>query len=220
MKKEQLLQFLSERIIETKKDQPVLVGIDGVDASGKTTLAEDLANYLKNFNRNIIRASIDGFHNPEKIRYQRGRDSFEGYYYDSFNHKAVTGNLLSPLKTGNLEYRRAVFDYRIDSEVDSCIEKATNDSILLMEGVFLFRPELLSYWDIKIFLDVPFESTVKRAIKREAEIEHLGEESQIIEKYRKRYIPGQELYFKEANPKKKADIIIDNTDFNNPIIML
>ena len=219
MTRNELLQFLAERILGIQKDSPVLIGIDGVDASGKTTLANELAEYLQDENRNIIRASIDGFHNPEKVRYVKGKDSPEGYYYNSFNHEAIAKVLLNPLSSGKLEYKTAVFDYRTDSEVVLLTQKATDDSMLIMEGIFLFRPELIKYWDLKIFLDVDFKFTVQRAIKRAAEREHIGSDQEIIDKYNARYIPGQKLYLQEANPKDKADIVIDNSEFEKPKII-
>ena len=82
----------------------------------------------------------------------------------------------------------------------------------------MFRPELVNYWDIKIFVDVDFKITVKRAVKRAAEREYIGAEQEILNKYEQRYIPGQQLYFEKAQPKEKVDIIIDNSDFKNPVI--
>ena len=200
-----------------EKAHPLRVGIDGVDASGKTVLANALGDYLKCSERMIIRASVDGFHNPKSIRYRTGANSPEGYYKDSFNNQAIIDNLLVPLgELGNLKYRKAIFDFRTDREVVSPIQTAKTDSILIMEGVFLFRPELVEYWDLRILVDADFKTTVARALKRDGY--YLGSEQNIIEKYNKRYVPGQQIYFREANPKEMAHIIIDNNDFENPII--
>jgi len=217
MKQQELIKYLAEVILNTKRHHPVRVGIDGVDASGKTTLANLLADYLKSQNVDIIRASIDGFHNPKTIRYQKGRNSPEGYYKDSFNNQAIVDNLLAPLgNNGNLEYKKAIFDFKTDSEVVSPVETAKKDSILIMDGVFLVRPELVDYWDLKIFIEADFKITVSRASKRDGY--YLGSEQEILDKYNQRYVPGQQLYFKEAKPQEKADIIIENSDFENPVI--
>jgi len=50
------------------------------------TLADVLAAPLARLGRPVIRASIDGFHNPGAIRYARGKFSPEGYYFDSFDY--------------------------------------------------------------------------------------------------------------------------------------
>ncbi|MBD3280959.1 AAA family ATPase, partial [Candidatus Dojkabacteria bacterium] len=198
---------------------PILVGIDGVDGSGKTTLADNMAKRIEKSGRQIIRISIDGFHNPSAIRYKQGKNSAKGYYQDSFNYNLLIDNLLEPLSTGNLEYLEQVFDYRTDKEVRLRKKKAGKDSILLMDGVFLFRPEIVDYWDIKVFLDVSFNEILSRVVRRTKDQETLGSQNEIIEKYENRYIPGQKLYFKEANPKEMVDILIDNADFDNPVII-
>ncbi len=75
---------------------------------------------------------------------------------------------------------------------------------------------MLNYWDLRIFLDVDFEHTVARAVKRDGW--YLGSEQETTAIYNERYVPGQTLYFQEANPKEVADIVVDNNDFQNPII--
>lgn len=214
-----LFRYLSEAILGYKKDLPVLAGIDGVDASGKTTLADKLADYLEKSNRQIIRASIDGFHNPSNVRYRQGRESPSGYYRDSFNHEFIIERLLRPLGTGNLRFKEKVFDYRLDKEVNTPEKKAGKDAILIMDGIFLFRPELIRYWDIKIFLDVGFDVILQRAILRSKNRKDPDTEQDIIDLYSRRYIPGQKLYFQEAHPQEKADILIDNNDYDNPFII-
>lgn len=217
MKQQKLIRYLAEAIFRTKRHHPVRVGIDGVDASGKTTLANSLTDYLKSQNRDVIRASIDGFHNPKLVRYQKGRNSPEGYYYDSFNNQAIIDNLLAPLgKNGNLKYKKEIFDFKTDKEVVLPLEAAEIDSTLIMDGVFLFRPELINYWDLKIFLEADFKTTVSRATKRDGY--YLGSEQEIVDKYNQRYIPGQQLYFQECRPQGVADIVVNNSDFENPII--
>ena len=66
----------------------VLVGVDGPDAAGKTTLANRLAAALGTHNVGsvkdatgapaVIRASVDRFHRPRAERYRRGEASPEG----------------------------------------------------------------------------------------------------------------------------------------------
>jgi uridine kinase len=214
-----LFRYLSEVILGYRKELPVLVGVDGVDASGKTKLAGKLAAYLEKSNRQIIRASIDGFHNPSSVRYKQGRESPSGYYRDSFNDEIIIEKLLRPLGTGNLRFKEKAFDYRLDKEVNAPEQKAKKDAILIMDGIFLFRPELINYWDIKIFLDAGFDVILQRAIKRAKDRKGPDTEQDIIDLYNRRYIPGQKLYFQEAHPREKADIVIDNNDYDNPFIL-
>jgi len=212
-----LIARLSERILSTKTPHPLRVAIDGMSTSGKTTLADALATTLINSlhvqKRTVIRASIDGFHNPKEIRYKRGQNSPEGYYCDSFNNEAIIKNLLAPLgQNGNLKYKKAVFNFRTDSKVDSPTLVAEKDSILIMDGIFLMRPELKDHFDLKILLLVNEETVINRALNRDS---FLGSKKEILEKYTARYTPGEKLYFEDAKPTEKADIVIDNNDFEN-----
>ncbi len=219
MNKKELLEFLEKKIIEKKENKPLLVWINWVDASWKTLLSKELYNYLKNLNYDVINASIDWFHNSKDIRYKRWKNSPEWFYYDSYNYNKVSELLLDPINQDNLQYKTSYFDYRTESKTNCSWKKATKDSILLMEGIFIFRPEFIKYWDLKIFIDVPFDITLERALKRIDEINHIGSKQKIIDSYKNRYIPWQQLYFNEAHTKEKADIVIDNTDFTNPIIL-
>ncbi len=111
MTRVQVISDLVDIISNIKLNHPVRVGIDGVDASGKTMLADELANSLQIKDCNVILISVDDFHNPSKIRYQQGRNSPQGYYEDSFNYNAIITNVLKPLgPEGNLKYKSAFFD--------------------------------------------------------------------------------------------------------------
>jgi uridine kinase len=101
VKPSQLLAEIARRVIAVERSHPTRVAIDGVDAAGKTTLAGELVSFIEAYERPVIRASIDGFHNPASIRYQRGTTSPEGYYYDSFNYQALKDLLLIPLVPGS-----------------------------------------------------------------------------------------------------------------------
>lgn len=85
--RQRLVEYLSGHILDGHRNRPFRVGIDGIDASGKTVLAEDIADALKGSGRQAIRASVDGFHNPKKVRYMKGRLSPEGYFHDSFDNR-------------------------------------------------------------------------------------------------------------------------------------
>ena len=127
--------------------------------------------------------------------------------------------MLEPLKNNEPAYRAEVFDYRTEAKIDSKTRDAEPGSILIMEGVFLFRPEIVRFWDVKLFLDIGFEESIARAVHRESDKAHLGANKEIISKYKTRYIPGQQLYFEQVNPRETADIVIDNRDFENPQIV-
>ncbi len=207
---------LVARILAIEGTHPLRVGIDGVDAAGKTTLADELAPGIEAAGRQAIRASIDRFHNPASVRYQRGRESPEGYYRDSFDHEALFECLLRPLGPGGTRrFRREAFDHRTDSSVDAPIEIGEPDAVLLFDGIFLHRPELLPHWDFSVFLDVDFSITVPRAERRD----RTSPADEVRRLYAARYVPAQRLYLASERPATRASLVVDNTDPENPVVV-
>jgi uridine kinase len=214
MRRFMLIEMLSERIVGVTRPHPVLIAIDGVDGVGKTMLADELADAVSAKGRPVIRASIDGFHNPRIVRYRLGRNSPEGYFRDSFNYEALTTLLLAPLGPGGTRlYRSAVFNYRTDSEMSPPFETADQNAILLFDGIFLHRTELLSYWDLSIFLDAPFEVTIPRAAGRD------GSSPDVNAPENRRYVEGQQLYLRTCEPKRAATIVINNENLASPEVV-
>ncbi len=189
--------------------------LDGIDAAGKTTLANELAPLIEEHGRVVIRASIDGFHRPRTERYRQGPDSPQGYYEDAFDYAALQDALLQPLgPTGNRRYRRAVFDFRTDTPLTTDEEHAPLDAVLLVDGVFLLRSALNHLWDYRIFVQVNFEVALRRAMERDQSL--FGDAQAVQTRYLQRYIPGQQLYFQRDHPQERADVIIDNNDYASP----
>ena len=218
MERPELIENLASAIVALPHSHPIRVAIDGVDASGKTTLADELAPAVTALGKSVIRASIDGFHNPAAIRKRRGPLSPEGYYHDSFNTDALVKSLLQPLGPGgSLVFRRAIFDFRTDQPVDAPLEQAQSNAILLFDGVFLLRPGLREHFDFSIFLRADFSTTVERAERRDLSL--FGTVEEIRRRYQERYVPGQRLYLSEVQPEHWASVVIDNNDPLRPIVL-
>ncbi|CAA9290843.1 MAG: Uridine kinase [uncultured Chloroflexi bacterium] len=216
--RDQLLQHLADLITRIERPHPIRVAIDGVDGAGKTMLADELVRHFEHRGRHVIRASIDGFHRPRAERYRRGSDSPEGFYHGSFDHAALRADLLEPCGPGGLRrYRHAVFDWRADAPVDAPPDEAPADAVLLFDGIFCQRPELIDHWDLRIFLDVPFEETWRRMAVRDLTPTSSLEEME--RRFRTRYAPGQQLYLATAQPRERAHIVIDNTDPCHPLMI-
>ena len=128
----QCIRELASFIVNAKMEFPLRVGIDGIDAAGKTFLADKIANQLNILDVPVIRASIDGFHHPQHIRYQKGSYSPEGYYDDSFNYDQLISNVLAPLDPqGNRVCRLTVFDFQSETEISGEEIKVSDSHILI-----------------------------------------------------------------------------------------
>lgn len=217
MERRELIESLARRIAAIRRPHPVRVAVDGIDASGKTAFADELAPFIEALGRPVIRASIDGFHNPAAIRRRRGPTSPEGYFHDSFNHGALVESLLQPLGPGgSLSYCLAVFDFRLDEPVHAPTERARPDAVLILDGVFLLRPELREHFEYSVFLHADFRVTLARAEHRDLPV--FGSVEEIRRRYHQRYIPGQQLYLTKVQPERLASVVIDNNDPIQPFV--
>ncbi len=218
----QILQELSDLLLEVPRAHPLRVAIDGIDAAGKTVLADELAELILKRGRPVIRASVDGFHRPRQERYRLGPDSPQGYYFDSFDYPAFLDSLLLPLGPGGeRRYRRAAFDHRRDTFLLEVWEIAPEDSLLLVDGIFLLRPELNPAWDFRIFVKIFFETSVERGCRRDLLASgKAGEEASLVlrQRYLRRYIPGQRIYLQSVQPESLADVVFVNNDIHHPYI--
>src|SRR3954471_516046 len=200
-----MLALLAQRVEDaTPTGHPTRVAIDGPDCAGKTTLANDLADRLAPA-RPVIRPSLHHVHRPSSERRRRGDLSAEGYYLDSFDNSVIVDEVLKPLGPGGDRcYRSASFDHRTDSRLDPPKAVALQDAVVLLDGVFLLRPELRELWDLSIYLDVPPEESIRRARARDLDL--FGSMEALDSRYRTRYLPGQAFYRAAAAPLEHADI--------------
>lgn len=196
-----IVDFLSA---ELPTDRRVLVGIDGVDGSGKTTFANALAtSYL---NRSTVLIHLDDFLNVSEIRHRRGRDSPEGFWLDSYDYESLTRDVIDPLRpSGTGVYRRSSFAPSIDKAIQPAPHQCAADAAVIVEGMFLHRDELAGVWDFSLFLDVPFDETARRMAIRD------GSPPDPEHPSMQRYVGGQRLYFAAARPWERADLVIDNS---------
>lgn len=212
-------KHLTQEILKIKRSKPLIIAIDGIDGSGKTHFAQNLQKHLKAQKQNIILIHIDDFHNAKKIRYQKGPDSPKGFYRDSYNYTELKKVLLDPFKYNTKNtFKTKILDVDTDQTINQTELKIPHDCILIVEGIFLHRKELSNYWDYSIFLDINFDTALSRNISRSKDINRIGTKNKIIKRYKARYIPGQQIYFKEENPQQKANIVIDNNDYYSPFI--
>lgn len=186
-----------------------LIAIDGVDGSGKSTFARYLAPELHA--RPVVTIHVDDFLNLREVRHRRGRSSPEGFWLDTYDYAALDEYVLQPLgKRGNGLYRPGVTDVRRNTRLQLDPLRAPEDALVLVEGMFLHRDELVEQWDYSIFLDVPFTETARRMAMRDGS--HPDPEHPSM----RRYVGGQRLYFENAMPWVKATRLIDNTDPEAP----
>lgn len=108
------------------------VAVDGPDAAGKTTLADQIAG--------VPCPTSDPrrsrwFHQPRQARYRRRDLSAEGYYRDRFDYPATTGQCLTLFREGQPAIRTAVHDFRVGAAHDARAELPAC-AVLIFDGIF------------------------------------------------------------------------------------
>jgi uridine kinase len=212
--RDELLRHLAGLVGCITLAHPTRVAIDGPPGAGKTTLADELAVVLREQGRDVIRATIEDFLFPRARRYRRGEYSAEGCYHDNHDYHALNRVLLDPLgPDGSRQFQEAVYDRRTDTATHPPVTTAPEDAVLLFDGVFLLRPELFDRWDLRVFVSTSFEVTVDRAVVRERSVSSAAETER---RWRRRYIPSQQLYFASVSPADRADVVVHNDDLEQP----
>ena len=85
--------------------------------------------------------------------------------------------------------------------------------MIAVDGVSALRPELDGQWDVRVWGDVDREVSLRRGVDRDAaraggshaEAPVLG-----------RYGPAEDPYIAEVDPSSRADVVVDNTCFDDP----
>ena len=213
-----LWRDLRDRVRRRYPAGRVIVAIDGLDGAGKTVFADGLAEVFAETGDAVFRAGIDGFHRPRAERYLRGRRSPEGFYQDSYDYATFRRVLIDPFRDGaqtaaTTGFQLAAFDVARDAPVESQWVTAPLDAVLVVDGIFLNRPELQDLWDWSVWLDVPFDVAYARMALRD------GSDPDPDAPSNARYRQGQEIYLNEAHPRAAASVIVDNTDLAHPRIV-
>lgn len=208
-----VLGAVADLITERADGRRFRVGVDGVDGVGKTTFAAELAVALRERGSEVVQVSADRFHQRRELRHRRGRHSPEGFFLDSYDLRALVDDVLVPMgPEGEGRYRPGVHDAATDELLDLPWTPAPPAAVLVVDGLFLQRGELLAHWDLVVFLDAPFEVTVARMAGRD------GSHPDPAHPSVRRYVEGQRLYFAACAPREHADVVIDNSDLARPVL--
>lgn len=224
----ELLASLARQIVVDADAQsgPYVIGLTGLDASGKTTLAKELAELLPQ--DRLITTSIDQYYRPRSDWHDSDTPA-ESWYHHGLDYKAVISELLEPCQACRADQQPrdvtlATFD-RIKDQSLAEPPKATvkPESIVLLEGVFLARPDLAPYLDQLVMIHCEIPTLIERGLKRDAG--RLGQADQVLAEYRDRYLAGHVPYLGDASPDTGADpwqsarVVIDNTRPERPSIV-
>ncbi|WP_417881845.1 hypothetical protein [Xanthomarina gelatinilytica] len=196
-----------------KKDKPVRVAINGIEGTGKTKFAKKLVEYLGGNRKDVYHIPIDGFHFDKEYRYRQGRDSGLGYFEDAYDEIGFINKVLISSQKEPAMITKATHNVETNQYININPIIISDNSILITDGAYLFKPIFLDYFDYLIYLKTSFEIALNRAIKRDTT--KLGGLKNTAQLYRNRYHKASKIYIEKHNPEQLADCIINNTNFQD-----
>ncbi|ASW55291.1 hypothetical protein [Plantactinospora sp. KBS50] len=211
-----LLDRLSRALADVQADlrQALVVGVTGADASGKSHFAADLADRLQTEAKCQL-VHVDDFHRPRAVRYAGELSEAEKYLRQSIDLDRLAEEVLTPIRQ-NGQLRRTMRHLHIEDDTYT-VERAYDidpSTIVIVEGVFLLRPQVREHLHRLIFLDVDEEALVARGSRRDRDLHGQGVER----KFREKFLPAQRQIFAAYPPDRHADVIIDNSDWQIPTV--
>ncbi len=184
----------------------IVIAVNGGSASGKTTLADRLCDWLnQSFGPDTCQVlSEDRYYHPQDHLSIEQREALNFDHPESFEHDLLAQHL-THLKQGEPvtipEYCYKTHT-RLQSEMS--IEKLP---ILIVEGIHvLSNTQLLPSFDLKIYVSTPADVCLARRIQRDTK-ERARTVDSVIEQYMTHVRPMYEAFIKHN--EVKADLVID-----------
>ncbi|OIN61211.1 uridine kinase family protein [Arsenicibacter rosenii] len=183
--------------------KPILIGLIGGSASGKTSFLRDLA---KEFNSNelcIISQDNYYIHRDFITKDQNGIHNFD--LPSSFNLELYISHL-KELKQGNTVHKDEYTFYNSAPKTLAFVPTP----LIIIEGIFTFLPkEAFDLFDYKIFIDVQHNLMLNRRIKRDFEERGFDLED-VTYRWENHVFPAYEQYILPF--RDMVDIIIPNNE--------
>jgi uridine kinase len=200
------------------RGHPLRVAVDGVTAAGKSTLAREIHAAIEKVGRPAIHLSMDHFHHPREHRHRRGRFSAAGYYEDAYDFASLIRWVLTPLgPNGDRRYRCGTIDLDTDRPTAQELRVAPVDAIVLVDGTFLQRPEMVALWDHRIFVRTSLQRAREWGVERDAN--SLGGWQIAQRLFEERYHAACRRYLEAISPASTATFVVDNDDPSRPLLI-
>jgi len=187
-------------------NRALLVGISGIDGSGKSFITTQLDQWLRALNWNTATISADDWLNLPNVCIN-ARNPGEHFYEHALRLDEMFARLILPLKQNRC----------VDLVADCGDAKSTvhrerrylfcKIDIVLLEGIFLFKGAYRNHFDLKVWIDCSFEIALERAISRGQEGLPPAETRNAFETI---YFPAQQIHLLRDHPRDAADVILPN----------
>src|SRR5262249_16161084 len=115
--------------------------------------------------------------------------------------------LILPLKENRTHSLTADFTEETAVEYRKHDYRFENIDVVLLEGIYLFKPAYRNSFDLALWIECTFETALDRALLRNQEALSPDE---TVRAYETIYFPAQQIHFEKDVPKETVDLIIVN----------
>jgi len=133
---------------------PAIIAISGFGGAGKSTFANALSSKM-----DIPIIGVDSFF--------RGFDIIDYSKWECIDFARLEKEVCLPFLKGNKVIYYRDFDWEANSL--GRVKKISHPGKIIIEGIGLFRPDLIDYFSYMIWIDCPIEEAIKRGKRRDKE---------------------------------------------------
>ncbi len=194
--------------------KPVIIGIAGGTASGKTSIAQILYDTFEE-NQSVIIIREDDYYKeqPNTTYEERTKTNYDHPF--AFDHDLLVEQLIQLMK-GNAVLK-PTYDFTIHNRSDK-VEELKPADVIILEGLFVLEnKKIRDLLDIKVFVDTPADERFIRRLQRDIKERARTMES-VINQYLNTVKPMHDEFCEPS--KKYADIIIPEGKSNTVAIDL
>ncbi len=202
-------QAIAEILAKRKRVPPqrsLLVGISGIDGSGKGYLTGQIVTLLQRQGQKAVGISTDGWLNLPHKRFNSERPAVH-FYENAIRFDDLFTQLILPLKEKRTHDVVADFAEETASEYHPHRYHFEGIDIIVLEGIYLFKRAYCDYFDLAFWVACTFKTALERALRR-------GQEGlppdETTRAYQTIYFPAQRIHFARDNPRAAADFVINN----------
>ena len=195
---EDILAFIKAKYEKHRSiSRSFVVGINGIDCSGKTTFAKAMSKYFSYYKIENDHLDIDNFNNPAIES-----ETYKAFVSGSWNEKDLN------------KYYELIINY--SDAIRAVSESQKKYPLVILEGIFIYKPQLVNLFDLKIYLDIDISLGRKRFAKRSS----LKQDKRPFEIYDEIWMLSHIRYESEVHPKRISDLVIDYNDERQGIMSL
>jgi len=183
------------------KKQPIIIGISGPSASGKSLLANTIVNELGS--EQVVVISEDAYYKDNSQMPLSEREKINYDHPEAFDH-ALLCEHLQRLQNGE-PVDIPIYSHSKHIRLPET-RRIGKHAIIVLEGILLFTDKTLrGIMDIRIFMSTPLDVCLTRRLKRDVVERHRSFES-VVHQYETTVRP---MYLQFIEPSSRyADIIV------------